>query len=155
MNKLKAGRTTADGIPINFGDDKFKKLWDYCSMYLSKDVETIKRQIANHLEYTLACNRLDFRPYAIYQAAAYSLRDRMLEFWNDTQSYFTDVQTKRVYYMSIEYLIGRSLMNSICNLDLEAPYTDALKFFGSSIEELYEYEEDAALGSGGLGRLAA
>ncbi|KAL7715980.1 hypothetical protein QTN25_006673 [Entamoeba marina] len=155
MNKMKAGRMTADQVPINFEDDKFKKLWDYCSMYLSKDVETIKRQIANHVEYTLACNRTDFRPYAIYTAAAYSLRDRMLEFWNDTQQYFTDVQVKRVYYMSIEYLIGRSLMNSICNLDLSESCSEALKFFGASIEELYEYEDDAALGNGGLGRLAA
>ncbi|ELP87013.1 glycogen phosphorylase, putative, partial [Entamoeba invadens IP1] len=155
MSKLKTGRSSADGVPINYNDDKFKKLWDTYSFYLAKDVETIKRQITNHIEYTMACNRVDFRPYAIYAAAAHSLRDRVLEFWNDTQQYFTDVQTKRVYYMSIEYLIGRSLVNSISNLGLDDNYKDALKFFGSSIEELYEYEDDAALGSGGLGRLAA
>ena len=155
LKKLRETRKTSENVTLNPEDDKFKNLWELCSLYLSKDIEAIKRQIANHLEYTLACNRLDFRPYAIYTAAAYSLRDRMLEFWNDTHEYFREVETKRVYYMSIEYLIGRSLVNAICNLDLEVPYTDALKFFGASIEELYEYEDDAALGSGGLGRLAA
>lgn len=151
-------RTTSSRSSSSTTRSTFQRVWRSTAtaeVTHHADVETIKRQIANHLEYTLACNRLDFRPYAIYTAAAYSLRDRMLEFWNDTQDYFASKQTKRVYYMSIEYLIGRSLMNSICNLDLEEPYTEALKFFGASIEELYEYEDDAALGSGGLGRLAA
>jgi starch phosphorylase len=79
----------------------------------------------------------------------------MLEFWNDTQSYYTDKVAKRVYYMSIEFLMGRTMLNSISNLGLEGLYGPTVKKLGFALEELYEEEKDAGLGNGGLGRLAA
>jgi glycogen phosphorylase len=62
---------------------------------------------------------------------------------------------KRVYYMSMEFLMGRSLTNAIGNLALKNEYTEALREMGCQLEELVEKERDAALGNGGLGRLAA
>lgn len=60
-----------------------------------------------------------------------------------------------VYYMSIEYLVGRSLQNAVMNLQLENEYGQALKEIGFDLENIYDEESDAALGNGGLGRLAA
>jgi len=62
---------------------------------------------------------------------------------------------KRVYYMSLEFLMGRTLQNALVNLDLDDKFKDALMGIGYDLEELYEQESDAALGNGGLGRLAA
>lgn len=62
---------------------------------------------------------------------------------------------KRVYYLSLEFLLGRSLDNALLNLDVKPLYRDALKQLGFRIEDLIEEEVDAALGNGGLGRLAA
>lgn len=62
---------------------------------------------------------------------------------------------KRVYYLSLEFLLGRAMQNSLINLRLEKNYADALMDIGYKLEELYEEENDPALGNGGLGRLAA
>ena len=62
---------------------------------------------------------------------------------------------KRVYYLSLEFLLGRAMQNSLINLRLEKNYGDALMDIGYKLEELYEEENDPALGNGGLGRLAA
>lgn len=130
-------------------------LWKLMSTYIDTDVKTIQRQITDHVEYTLARDRSNFDKQGAYQATAYSVRDRLIEFWNDTNFRFSEANPKRVYYLSIEYLLGRSLANSLLNLKLEGPYVQALKQFGYKLEDLYEEELDAGLGNGGLGRLAA
>ena len=84
-----------------------------------------------------------------------SVRDRLIESWNDTQQYFREQDPKRVYYLSMEFLMGRSLTNSLFNLELNGTYREALKQLGYEMENLVEKERDAALGNGGLGRLAA
>ena len=89
------------------------------------------------------------------QGTAYSVRDRLIESWNDTQQYFKDQDPKRVYYLSMEFLMGRSLLNSIFNLGVKDEYTEALNELGYELEVVAEQERDAALGNGGLGRLAA
>lgn len=90
-----------------------------------------------------------------YQAAAYTIRDQLLFRWDETQQHHTQVDQKRVYYLSLEFLMGRSLGNAILNLGLKGVYADAMKQLGVDLEELIEKERDAALGNGGLGRLAA
>jgi len=131
------------------------KLWELMATYLPDDVESTQRQIVNHVEYTLCRTRYNFDNHAAYQAAAYSVRDRLIELWNDTHQYVTATQQKRVYYLSLEFLIGRSLQNAIMNLRLRDKYSQALKELGYRLEDLFEEETDAALGNGGLGRLAA
>lgn len=66
-----------------------------------------------------------------------------------------DVDAKRVYYLSMEFLMGRSLLNALNNLGVVDQYTEALREMGYQLEDLIEKERDAALGNGGLGRLAA
>ena len=84
-----------------------------------------------------------------------SVRDRLIESWNDTQQYFREQDPKRVYYLSMEFLMGRSLTNSLFNLELKGTFSEALKQLGYDMENLVQKERDAALGNGGLGRLAA
>jgi starch phosphorylase len=93
--------------------------------------------------------------FAAYQATAYSTRDRLIDQWNETQLYLTSVSPKRVYYLSLEFLIGRSMDNALLNLGLKGTYKNAVGKLGFNLEDLVEEETDAALGNGGLGRLAA
>jgi len=122
---------------------------------LRADVGTVQRSIANHIEYTLASSRFDFDESKAYLATAHSVRDRLIESWNDTNQYFDEKQAKRVAYLSLEFLMGRSMQNALLNMDLESNYRKALMELGYDLEKLYEEEPDAALGNGGLGRLAA
>jgi starch phosphorylase len=71
----------------------------------------------------LARSRWNFDDHGAFQATALSLRDRLIEKWNDTQEYYLDKKVKRVYYFSIEYLLGRALSNTISNLNLKNEYT--------------------------------
>jgi glucan phosphorylase len=75
----------------------------------------------------LARSRLNFDDHAAFQATALSLRDRLIEMWNDTQQYYIDKKVKRVYYFSIEYLLGRALCNTLTNLDLKSQYAQVMQ----------------------------
>lgn len=130
-------------------------MWELMKSYLGNDKDSIQRQIVNHVEYTLARTRFDFDNFGAYQASALAVRDRLIESWNDTQQYHHNEDVKRVYYLSLEFLMGRTFQNALVNSDLEGPFKDALMDMGYNLEELYEQETDAALGNGGLGRLAA
>lgn len=77
------------------------------------------------------------------------MRDRLIESWNDTNQYFEQLQVKRVSYLSLEFLMGRSMQNALLNMDLEANYRTALAEIGYDLEKLYEQEQDAALGERG------
>lgn len=125
------------------------------SSYIGQDKRSIQRSIVNHVEYTLGLTRFNFDDFGAYQAAAYSVKDRLIEAWNDTNEYFTTNDCKRVYYLSLEFLLGRLMQNSLVNVDMEAQYKDALMDIGYQLENVYEEEVDPALGNGGLGRLAA
>lgn len=135
--------------------DKHELLWSLMSSYLGSDVKSIQKSIVDHVEYTLAASRFNFTNMTAYMASAYSLRDRLIESWNDTQAYFLEQDAKRVSYLSLEFLMGRTFQNALVNLDLETSFKTALMQLGYDLEDLYECEPDAALGNGGLGRLAA
>ncbi len=91
----------------------------------------------------------------IYKAVVMSVRDIMLEKRQKFHLKIKAAKAKRVYYLCMEFLMGRSLKNSVYNLGIEKPIGGALKELGLSLDELYEEEPDAGLGNGGLGRLAA
>ena len=92
----------------------------------------------------------------IYNATALVVRDFMMDGWVETQDKIEQQGAKQVCYLSMEYLMGRSLKNNVFNLGLEKEIEGALNDVGTSLDELYyEEEQDAALGNGGLGRLAA
>ena len=123
--------------------------------YIGTDQRSIQRSIVNHVEYTLARTRFNFDNFGAYQAAAYSVRDRLIESWNDTHAYHTTQDSKHVYYLSLEFLMGRALQNMLVNIDMQEQYKEALNDLGYKLEDIYEEETDAGLGNGGLGRLAA
>ena len=91
----------------------------------------------------------------IYKAVVMSVRDILLEKRQQFHKVMKSKKGKRVYYLCMEFLLGRSLKNNIYNLDLGEAYEKALGAFGLTLEDLYEQEPDAGLGNGGLGRLAA
>ncbi len=130
-------------------------LHELMDTYQPRSVLGIQQSIVHHVEYTLARSRYKFDDVEAYLATAYSVRDRLIESWNDTQTYFREADPKRVYYLSMEFLMGRSLLNALWNLDVRDQYKEALTELGYSLETLVEQERDAALGNGGLGRLAA
>ena len=123
--------------------------------YTNNSVLDIQQTIIRHVEYTLARSRYKFDDLEAYMATSYSLRDRLIESWNDTQTYLKEADPKRVYYLSMEFLMGRSLLNALNNLEVKDAYSEALSELGYKLEDLVEKERDAALGNGGLGRLAA
>ena len=90
-----------------------------------------------------------------YLSVALAVRDRLMERWIRTQDAYYESDAKRVYYLSLEFLMGRTLGNSLINLDLVDPCRQALEELGYDFEKIREAEWDAGLGNGGLGRLAA
>ena len=90
-----------------------------------------------------------------YKAVALVVRELMHEGVREFRAEANNVNSKKIYYLSMEFLMGRSLKNNLFNLNLTKVFTDALKDFGVKIDRLYDCEPDAGLGNGGLGRLAA
>jgi starch phosphorylase len=131
------------------------QLWKLCSSYLPSDVPSIQRSLVQHVEYTLARRRYKFDRGSFYQATAHSVRDRLIERWTDTQQFYASRDGKRMYYLSLEFLVGRSLGNAVSNLGLRGAYAEALRQLGYDMEDIIAEEKEPALGNGGLGRLAS
>jgi starch phosphorylase len=132
---------------------------DFRSIFFSDKAEEcsneIKSLFLNHLEYSLIKDTTTVKPWDIYYALALSLRDRLIERWLRTQYEYRKQDVKKVYYLSMEFLIGRLLGNSLSSLQVYDESYDMLKEMGYSLEDIAELEPDMGLGNGGLGRLAA
>ncbi len=123
---------------------------------LGTDPDAIRRSVQHHLEYSLCeLQRHVDTSWEPYVATALAVRDRLIESWVRTHDAYYDQDAKRVYYMSMEFLMGRTLGNALINLDIQAPATQAVAALGYKMEDLRDAEWDAGLGNGGLGRLAA
>ncbi|MDT8406671.1 MAG: glycogen/starch/alpha-glucan phosphorylase [Methylococcales bacterium] len=94
-------------------------------------------------------------PYYAYEALSLAISDRLVERWKKTYNHYREHDVKRAYYLSMEYLMGRTLSNAMLNLGITDVASQAMYDLGIEIEELIESEPDAGLGNGGLGRLAA
>jgi starch phosphorylase len=119
------------------------------------DPDSIIDAFAHRMMYSVAPDQFNATEENAYQALAYAARDRLMDRWFKTQDRFYREDVKRVYYLSLEFLLGRLLMNNIINLGAEPKYMDAMRRIGFDLDELIERESDAGLGNGGLGRLAA
>ena len=119
------------------------------------DAQAIADSFTHHLTYSLGKDEYSSTLYDRYSCLALTTRDRLIERWIQTQQTYYNVKAKRVYYLSLEFLMGRSLGNSLVNLGLYEEASHALKELGYRLEDLREREWDAGLGNGGLGRLAA
>lgn len=117
--------------------------------------KALPHALRHHLTYTLGRNWKDADSRAMYLALAYTIRDYLIERHLKTEQQYIAQDVKRMYYLSIEYLIGRSLSNNLHNLGIYEDCRQALQELGVDLEEIEAQERDAALGNGGLGRLAA
>ncbi|KAB0669491.1 glycogen/starch/alpha-glucan phosphorylase [Oryzomonas sagensis] len=115
----------------------------------------LQRSFMRHLHYTLVKDKYSATKADLYLALAFAVRDMLAERWLDTQQSYYINDAKRVYYISMEFLMGRSLGNSLINLGIREKWENALMEMGIDLEDIAETEWDAGLGNGGLGRLAA
>ncbi len=121
---------------------------------LPVDSKTIKKNFLCYLDYHLGrflgCNN-----FYLYEALSYTIRDRLMSDWRNTWIESLKPGVKHAHYLSLEYLIGRSLGNHLLNQDIEEETAKAMQSMAINLEELESNEPDAGLGNGGLGRLAA
>ncbi len=132
-----------------------KKLTPSTNEFLGLDVADLKESFVHNLEFALAKDEYSATTLDNFKSLALTIRDRLFERWIETQQGYYRVNAKRIYYLSLEFLIGRTLGNAMLNLGLEENVGRAMAELGYNLEELEEREFDAGLGNGGLGRLAA
>ena len=115
----------------------------------------LEQRIVKVLRHRVGKNERAAKPHDWYNAAVYALRDDVIDAWIASTTRTHDTKGKRVYYLSLEFLIGRLLRDAMSNLDLTGEMEEALTSLGLDLAAVEELEPDAALGNGGLGRLAA
>jgi glycogen phosphorylase len=118
-------------------------------------VDALKKSFEFHLKYSLADDHLSATKRDLYTSLALSIRDRLIKKWLLCQHSYYENDAKRVYYLSMEFLIGRLMNNSLINLGFHDEFCQALDELGYNMGDLEEMEIEAGLGNGGLGRLAA
>ncbi len=109
-----------------------------------------ERYLTRHLGRFVGCV-----PFYLYEALSLTLRDRLMMNWRNTWKSYEEKGVRKAHYMSLEFLIGRSLGNHILNLGIDSEIKEAMNHFALELEEITTEEHDAGLGNGGLGRLAA
>ena len=128
---------------------------DFAYDHPDRDVAAFKRAVANKLIYAVGKDPVAASQDDWLNATALAVRDQLVERWMATTRANYAQDLKRVYYLSMEFLIGRTFTNAMLAVDLYDTVRDALADFGVDMAALAEREPDAALGNGGLGRLAA
>ena len=119
------------------------------------DKEAIKKSIIDNVKNQFRKTIDEATPQQVYQAVAYAVKDVIIDNWIATQKTFDDLKAKKVYYLSMEFLMGRALGNNIINLGEQKEIREALEELGFDLNAIEDQEPDPALGNGGLGRLAA
>lgn len=116
---------------------------------------SLSNQFAEHLEFNLVRDKITATQDDAYFALSMSIRDRLVRRWIRTQQRYKEEDVKRVYYLSLEFLMGRLLGNALINMNFYDKCYSILKEDGYSLEDIRDQEQEMALGNGGLGRLAA
>jgi len=119
------------------------------------DIGSLGEDIKRHILSILGNDLYPPDPFRYFSGLAYAIRDRLIRMWLATQASYYDSMTKRVYYLSMEFLPGRFLMNYITNMGMEEGCREVATGLGYNLDDLAEEERDAGLGNGGLGRLAS
>jgi starch phosphorylase len=120
-----------------------------------RDRVSLKHSFANRLIYSLGKDPITATHRDWFHTTAYAVRERLIERWMETMRSYYRSDAKRVYYLSLEFLTGRLLANSLLNMGFYEECREALSDLDLDIDRIRELEMDAALGNGGLGRLAA
>lgn len=132
-----------------------REAWHKAKFQPFQNKDDFEREVVRHVETDLARSVFNCDEAAAYAATSLAFRDRLIVDWNKTQQRQTFNDNKRVYYLSLEFLMGRALDNAILNVGQKDIAKQGLADLGFRIEDVIEQEHDAALGNGGLGRLAA
>ena len=119
------------------------------------DKETLKQEIINNLKTLYRKDVSEATLQMVYQAVAYAVKEDVIDNWIATQKAYDKADTKKVYYLSMEFLVGRALGNTMLALKEEDVIREAVEELGFDLTEIEDEERDPALGNGGLGRLAA
>ncbi len=122
---------------------------------LGMDSASLSRDFRHYYTHNLGRDKYCRSVHYAYAALALALRDRLMERWKSTRYAYEECDCRRGYYLSLEFLMGRTLSNAMLNLGTDEAVRQALYGLGLRLEELAEAEHDAGLGNGGLGRLAA
>jgi len=122
---------------------------------LNPSLDSVKQSMTNHLIFSIGKDTITATNRDWLFALAEVVRERLIERWMETMRRYYRNDAKRVYYLSMEFLIGRSLMNSVLNIGFLDEVRQACIEEGIDLDKITELEFDAALGNGGLGRLAA
>jgi glycogen phosphorylase len=118
-------------------------------------MESIRSSYYRYLRYFLSKDDASATPYDKYMALAYAVRSELVDKWIKTQQYYHEHSIRRVYYLTMEYVLGKNLHQNVINAGLEKEVEDTARAVGFSLDELYEQEDDFELGNSGKGRLAA
>ncbi|MEE3399478.1 MAG: glycogen/starch/alpha-glucan phosphorylase, partial [Eubacterium sp.] len=119
------------------------------------DKEGFKKEIASHVKLLYRKTLEEATPQELYQAVSYAVKDDIIDRWIATHKVYKEKNVKKVYYLSMEFLVGRALGNNLINLGYYEEVKKALDEMGLDINFIEDQERDPALGNGGLGRLAA
>lgn len=119
------------------------------------DKELFKRSVLYNIKTLYRKTLEEATPQQIFQAVCYAVKDQIVDDWMDTQKAYEEKDAKMVYYLSMEFLMGRALGNNLINMQAYKPVKEALEELGLDLNMVEDMEPDAALGNGGLGRLAA
>ena len=119
------------------------------------DKEGFKKEVINNVKNLFRKNIDEADPQQVFQAVAYAVKDDIIDRWIATQKEYEKLNVKTVYYLSMEFLMGRALGNNLINLTYYNQVKEALEEMGFDLNFIEDQEPDAALGNGGLGRLAA
>ena len=122
---------------------------------MSFDKDLFKRSVVYNVKTLYRKSMDEATPQQIFQAVSYAIKDAIVDHWMTTQEEYEKQDPKMVYYLSMEFLMGRALGNNIINLQAYKPVKEALDELGVDLNMVEDQEPDAALGNGGLGRLAA
>ena len=121
----------------------------------SFDKELFKRSVLYNIKTLYRKKIEEASQQQIFQAVSYAIKDQVVDMWLETQKQYEKKDPKTVYYLSMEFLMGRALGNMMINMKAYQPVKEALEELGLNIDVVEDQEPDAALGNGGLGRLAA
>jgi starch phosphorylase len=119
------------------------------------DPDTLRQSILRHIRYTLARPQNDLTAHDLFKPVSLAIRDLLIDKMLETEKRYQQQSVKRLYYLSLEFLMGRWLSDNLCNLRLLEQCRAILTELGVALDDVLEVEPDAGLGNGGLGRLAA
>jgi starch phosphorylase len=122
---------------------------------LAMDKKAIDEDFLRYYNRTLGRDKQHCTSHYLYEALAYTVRDRLMERWKETRFAYEEKDARRTCYLSLEFLMGRGLSNAMLNLGITDEVTRVLYDYGIELEEVEAAEHDAGLGNGGLGRLVA